>query len=402
MGQEDSIRDLVAAYRALPAVKFRQITERQSSSQPVVFRSGVHAGKTYLYAVNDAPFRVTAKLRVTASANCRLDELTGMRKINALKPDKDGGLVWEVQLEPYDLVAVQLNDADVQLARPEATWPNDIESTLAMEIRKLSARAAALRNSPAISVLDNAEFEKQSEKNTAIPGWAGTSREGVTIAIDPKRAHGGKQSVKIRSEGPIACLASQPIPAPATGRLSMAVWLRIESPDRQPPLRLALEGKWNGTDYYRYAQVGRAADGGMSNSPLGTEWEQYIFQVDDLPLTGLSPLRMRFDLMGEGEVWVDDVQLYNLAFSNPEIVELMKLIALLDYKLQCGNVGDCSRLLDGYWPRFLVENVPLPATLIAKQPPSKKPAPEKQPNEPTERTGLMDKVKNIIPESMRF
>jgi hypothetical protein len=197
-------------------------------------------------------------------------------------------------------------------------------------------------------------------------------------------------------------LASQPISAPATGRLSMAVWLRIESPDRQPPLRLALEGKWNGSDYYRYAQVGRAADGGMSNSPLGTEWEQYIFQVDDLPLTSLSSLRMRFDLMGEGEVWIDDVQLYNLAFSNPEIVELMKLIALLDYKLQCGNVGDCVRLLDGYWPRFLVENVPLPATLIAKQPSEKKPAPEKTPTEPAERTGLMDKVKSIIPESMRF
>jgi hypothetical protein len=339
---------------------------------------------------------------VTASSNCRLEELTGLRKTGPLKADKEGGMVWEVQLEPYDLVAVQLSDSAAQLARPQAVWPGDIEPALGQEIRKLGARAAALRNPPPLMAFDNADFEKAAEKNAPIPGWTISAREGVSITLDRKHTHGGKQAAKIQSTGPIACLASQPFAAPATGRLSMAVWLRVENADRQPSLRLAVEGKLNGRDYYRFAQVGQAPDGGRPVSPLGGDWEQFIFQIDDLPLTGLSPLRVRFDLMGQGEVYVDDVQLYSLAFSNPEIVELMKLIALTDYQLQYGNVGDCVRLMDGYWPRFLEENVPLPPSLLAKQPPAKKPAEEKPPTEPVERTGLMDRVKNLIPESIRF
>jgi hypothetical protein len=402
MGQEDSIRELIAAYRALPAVKFQQITDRQSASQPVTFRTAVYTGRTYLYAVNDAPFRVTAKLRITASANCRMEELTGLRKINPLKPDAEGGMVWEVQLEPYDLVAVQLSDAAAQLARPQVKWPGEIESALGMEIRKLGARAAALRNPPPLPVLANADFEKSITKSTALPGWEATAREGVTITLDATHPHGGKSAAKIQTNGPIACLVSQPFTAPTTGRLSMAVWLRVDAPARQPPFRLAVEGKLSGHDYYRFAQVGRPPEGSPPVAALGSEWEQFIFQVDDLPLTGLSPLRVRFDLMGPGEVWVDDVQLFNLAFSNPEIVELSKLIFLADVKLQYAQLGDCVRLLEGYWPRFLNENVPLSPSMLAKQPPAKKPQPENPPIEPTERTGLMDRVKNMIPESLRF
>ncbi len=64
--------------------------------------------------------------------------------------------------------------------------------------------------------------------------------------------------------------------------------------------------------------------------------------------------------MGPGEVWMDDVQLFNLAFSRPELVELSKLITLADVKLQNGQVSDCLQLLEGYWPQFLEENVRCP------------------------------------------
>ncbi|MCC6126977.1 MAG: hypothetical protein IT426_18620 [Pirellulales bacterium] len=402
MGQEDSIRELVAAFRALPAIKFRQIADQQNSSQPVTFRAGVHAGRTYLYAVNDAPFGVTAKIRINAAANCRMEELSGLRKIDPPKPDADGGTVWEVRLEPYDLVAVQLSDSAAQLARPQVAWPDEIESALALEIRKLGARAAALRTPPLLTALENADFEEESEKSALLPGWTATAREGVAVSLDRANPHGGKQAAKIQSDGPIACLASRLFPAPATGRLSMAVWLRIDAPGRQPPFRLAVEGKLNGRDYYRYAQVGLHPEGAPPTAAFGKEWEQFIFQVDDLPLTGLSPLRVRFDLMGEGEVWIDDVQLYNLSFSKPEIVELSKLITLADLKLQYAQLGDCVRLLEGYWPRFLDENVPLPATVVAKRPPAKPTPPKDSPAESAERTGFMDRVKNLIPDSLRF
>ena len=88
--------------------------------------------------------------------------------------------------------------------------------------------------------------------------------------------------------------------------------------------------------------------------------------------------------MGAGEVWVDDVQVFSLAFNKSEMVELSKLITQAGRELQNGRIGDCMRLLDGYWPRFLEENVPLPPGTGAMEAADteKKPPAEEKPPEP--------------------
>ena len=104
---------------------------------------------------------------------------------------------------------------------------------------------------------------------------------------------------------------------------------------------------------------------GKKATPVATTWGQYIVQFDDLPLDGLCQMRVRLDLMGAGEVWADDVQLFDLAFNESELRALYKLLTLADLNLQNGQVGDCLKLLDGYWPRFLMQNVPLPPAVPA-------------------------------------
>jgi hypothetical protein len=224
---------------------------------------------------------------------------------------------------------------------------------------------------------------------------------GVDIQLDNTQKHGGRQSVKMTSRGPGACLASRPFSPPATGRLWMGVFLRVADPDRQPPFRLGIEGKkLHGRDYYSYAPVGLERVPGYPPALIAGQWSQYVVELYDLPLDGLTSLRVRFDLMGPGEVWIDDVQLFGLAFKRSELVELQKLITLADVKLKNGQVGDCLRLLEGYWPRFLDENVPAPAAVPAADAVTAKPrAPEeRQP----ERTGFLNRVKDMLPESLRF
>ncbi len=405
MGQEDSVRDLVAAYRSLPSIRFQLVSNRQASdaAQPVTFRSGAFGGRTYLYAVNDAPFPTTARVHVEASPACRIEELSGARKISALKPDAGSGLCWEVRLEPYDLVAAQLSEPSVQFSNPQATWPEAVEAALGSQINKLGARAAALRNPPPLDVLANTGFERPAAGDGQIADWTVMARSGVSIQLDKSQKHGGNQSVKISSTGPVASLKSRPFSVPPTGRLTMAVWLRVSDAARQPPLRLSLEGKFHGRDYYRFGPVGSAADAGQPAKPILTEWSKYVLPVDDLPLEGLTSLRVRFDLMGAGEVWVDDVQVFGLAFRDSEVRELGRLVTLAQVKLQNGKIGDCLRLLEGYWPRFLEENVPLqpgatPAEAIATKPAASRAAEEK----PPERSGMLNRVKDMLPESLRF
>ncbi len=292
MGQEDAMRDLVAAYRTLPAAHFQAIGDHQASEnmQPVTLRSATLDGHTYIYVVNDAPFGVTARFHVEATAACYLEEITGRRKVEPLRPDTTAGLYWEVRLEPYDLVAVRLSEPNVPLSNPQISWPGTVAAAVGSQIHKLGARAAALRNPPPLDVLANPDFERVPSSDGPIPDWSATSAGGVSVHLDKAVPHGGQQSVRMASTGAVTCLVSHPFAPPPTGRLSMSVWLHVADAGHQPPLRLALEGKLNGRDYYRFAPIGLAPVGQQS-CPIAPQWAQYVFQVDDLPLEGLTSLR---------------------------------------------------------------------------------------------------------------
>jgi hypothetical protein len=401
LGQEAAIRDVTATYRSLPAIHFETLTSEQTPdcTQPVVFRSGTIGGRTYLYAVNDAPFRTTARVHIAASAACRMDSLGSARKNEELQPDATAGYFWEVVLEPYDLAAVRLSEPNVQCSAPHAAWPEAVESALSLQIRRLGARAAVLRNPPPLDVLDNPSFESAAGVDGQISKWTVIGQGNVSVQLDKTEKHNGQQSVKMTSNEPAVCLVSQPLAVPATGRLTLSVWLRAADAGRQPPLRLAIEGKVHGRDFARSGHVGLLPNG-QTGDAIQTEWGQYILPVEDLPLEGLTSLRVRFELTGPGEVWIDDVQVFGLAFSVPEMVELSKLIALADLKLQNGEVGDCLRLLDGYWPRFLEENVVLPAgaipteTIAARQPAKE--------DKPPEHNSWLGRMKDMLPDSLRF
>jgi hypothetical protein len=146
------------------------------------------------------------------------------------------------------------------------------------------------------------------------------------------------------------------------------MWLRTEDANKQPLLRLAIEGIYDQKQYYVFAPVGSGQQPGQQ---IQEQWSQFLLQVNDLPVTGLDHLRVRFDLMGPGRVWIDDVQLFDLYFnSEMEFAQLKKIAALADFELQSGKLGDCLHELEGYWPRYLTAFVPLPAGPVANQQPA--------------------------------
>ncbi len=420
MGQEEATQRFAAAFRQLPPVHFSD-AEESHAGQPVVFRRAAVDGKTYAYAVNTTPYPASAQVRVAASPNCTIDDLSGNGRPGRLKNDGDG-LSWVVELGPYDVAAVTFSEPDAKLLQPQASLPGHVAESIAERIRQLGVRAVALRNPPLMKVLSNPGFQSKPSETDPVPGWAVSKRLGVSITTDTTQGReadlatekGPKpaQSVRIASDGPIACLVSQPFDAPRTGRITMSVWLRVADALHQPNLRLAVEGKstmstWcPGRDYYRYAVIGQPPGPGQEGKPITSTWGQYIVQFDDLPLDGLSQMRVRLDLMGAGEVWADDVQLFDLVFNESELRALYKLLTLADLNLQNGQVGDCMKLLGGYWPRFLMQNVPLPQTVPAL---AAKPAADPVPGYPessddkpaaAQPSSWTDRMKGFLPERL--
>jgi hypothetical protein len=227
----------------------------------------------------------------------------------------------------------------------------------------------------------------------------------------------------------VAWVRSETFAPPKTGRLSMIAWLKISDPQKQPKLRLALEGKLDGKAFYRRANVGQAEDA-TSVKPLTTDWAPYRFAVNDLPLTGLADLRIGFDLMGEGEVWIDDVQLFDLWFEEAERDELLKNIATADLQRTAGRLPQCNQFLEGYWPQFLLRHVALetetsetslPAPVASAAAPARpksparaaraerrenrgqdaarSPAPVPPENAPAAKPGMIDRMKSWLPRN---
>lgn len=402
MGQEEAIRDLVAVYRQLPPVRLEGIADQNSSAsaQPVTVRCGVWNERTYAYAVNDAPFPVSAQVRVEGPAGFRMEGLAGAKPPGPLRRDADGAY-WAIELGPYDLVAASFSAPNVRLSKPVVAWPNEVRAALETRLSELGSRAAALRSPPLLEVLENPGFDRSPGPQGQIPGWIPIAPSGFSIRLDRMVRHGGPQSVHLASTGAVGGLVSHAFAPPVTGRLAVSVWLRTADEGQQPPLRVAIEGRASGPTYYRFNQFGREAHGQEAVRPIPAEWTQFVIEANDLPLEGLGAVRVRLELLGAGEVWIDDVQLCELAFDRREHKELLRLLTPGDVQLQNGRIGDCIRLLEGYWPRFLVDYVPFsepgPIQPVEVSGPRTRSA-----HDAERSSGLFDRFKTFVPHRLRF
>jgi hypothetical protein len=393
MGQEEELRDFVAAYRRLPVARFQTLP---GITQPVVVRTHTVADQTYIYVVNDSPWKATLTLAVSAPNGCRLEGLGSASRFPALE-GTSSDRSWTVDLAPYDLVAGVFSSARVKISDPRVRLQGQVDELLDARIKDLWARAAALKSPPPIEGLANPDFEMPVERAGLVPGWDLGNQAGATLTLDNQQPEHGKQSLKLVAGPAGAELRGKAFATPQTGRVSMKVWLRVEDEKRQPALRLGLQCRVGRQDVFRYATLGV----GAGNQKLSTQWAEYEFQLNNLPAEEFSQLRLRFDMSESGEVWIDDVQLYDLEFSDIERLELSKIITLVEYKRKSGELGDCVRLLEGYWPQFLVSNVALTQQPLAQRAPRPAATPADATLEADKRSGVLDRFRRALPDFLR-
>jgi hypothetical protein len=156
---------------------------------------------------------------------------------------------------------------------------------------------------------------------------------------------------------------------------------------------LAVEGRSEGRTYYRRANVGASEDGSPAQ-PLRETWSPFLFPLDDLPVAGLTDLRIGFDLMGAGDIWIDGIQLYDLWFQENERDALLKAIAVAEVQLQAGQLRDCARFLESPWPQFLLQHVPAVEQLARTAPATSTPPAEVS---PTPAPTLLERVRSWSP-----
>ncbi|MGL6195735.1 MAG: hypothetical protein ACRC2T_13045, partial [Thermoguttaceae bacterium] len=357
LGQEDAITDMLAAYRALPAVPFYTF-QPSNSIQPVTVRYANSPNGCYVYLVNDAPFSVECRITFSAQQQSKVLELTGRRQIYE-SFFTNNRLHWTVFLQPYDVIAVKINDPNASPVNVEVERPNDICGPKGKLSQKIDAITKALQNPVEYLVLDNSGFEHNVGRSA--PGMIGWSRIGddtFAAMLDTRVKWQGESSLKMISSGTSGGVISNPFDAPDSGRLFISFWIGVPEDTKQLPFRLALTGKYRGSNYLRTAPVGEAAlmDILNSQSQNGVKWRFIKIPFTQLPLSGLEKLSVRLDMTGEGTVWIDDMRLDSIAFTEAERVEIMKQISVAGFRKADDRFSDSIALLEGFWPNLVLAN----------------------------------------------
>lgn len=386
LGQEESLRDLVDVYGRLPAGRFETL---ENAPRPVTIRVRSESRRTLAYVANDSPWRVALDLAVDASARCRVLSLAPQRSLPELVGE-GGALHWRLTLEPYDVVGATFTEPGVTLAEPRVEIDGAAADALRRRVVELGERQQRLAKSPRYDVLVDSGFELPATDG-AIPHWTTSEQPGVAVTVGGAAAE-GKQAATITSSGRVAWLTTEWFDAPTSGRLAVLVALKTADAARQPPLRVAIDST-TGRVRYRSIDVGAAP----ANVPLTADWAEYLFPFESLPTSPGTKLRVRFDLMGAGEVRVDDVRLLHLSLSPEEKTGLAKIVSLANLYVRDEQWADCAAVLDGYWPRFVEENVPLETPLQARRdlPPATDSAGDAPAGEHSDR--MLDKLKKYAP-----
>jgi hypothetical protein len=386
LGQEASLRPLLSVYRRLPEGVFETVP---GENQPVTIRTRSQDGATYVYLVNESSWPATATLTLSARGECQPTSLAEDNDVGTLERGSNQ-LVWRVAVGAYDLVGVKFSAPDVRVTDASVELPSEVRASLESEIQDLVARVRTSGQ----SLVSNSGFEQPLVQGQ-LAGWTAEVPMGGRVLLDSRAMHSGTQSLMLEGLGaPVGIRSTLLTPQPA-GRAVIEVWLRSVPVDgKLPTVRIAMEGT-SGVGPYASQGVIQAV-GATARKP--GDWVPYSFSIENLPREGLSDAAVKFELLGAGQVWIDDVQVRG--FSEKELGELAKINSMASLHLEKGRYADCARLLEGYWPQFLVSNVPLSSmnTPIARRPKLVQP---EQPSEPEKSPSLFETMKSYLPPMFR-
>ena len=385
LGQEEFARRFLNVFRSLPNEPFEEALKNSKSSQPLRIRRLVKNGSTYFYVVNESPWQVNATLALGADNPVRVQSL-GQARVEAWQQTGEQ-IEWNLNLLPYDLVAIKVNDV-VTFNNLSVELPEDVLPALKTRVDSLISRASRLRHPPSLKLLSNASFEEPVTDSQAIPGWT-ADRAQSAVKILQGDAFDGQSFLRVKTDRNTVVLYSAPFMPPASKRLSVAIRAKAGESNQQPQVRMILRA--GGKTYYPWSGIG----GGHIDRGLNNEWKEFVFRVSQLPPIG-PDLQIGIEVTGRGEVFLDDVQLFDiLALDDEEVSELATLMTFMNYLRENGMVSDCLRSLNGYWPQYLMKNVPDDVPAVANKP---QPTVEVA---PLESDGSWDRLRQFVPRFIR-
>jgi hypothetical protein len=357
-GQEERIRRFARVFASLPASTTDPAPEAKQPTG-VVARSIHSKDDTYLALANDTPYPILMEAVLQAPNGATVVDLgRGIR----LEPEKGVGTIRLVlELAPYGVSGIQIGSTEVALVSvvPHASMAvidgmKAHYDDLSLALKRLDRfpvgdPAISTRNGPA-----NPGFEPEmvqlatSKVPSVVPGWESLGEPG-TAEVDRDKPHSGRGSLRLDSKAGVSAVVSEPFRTDARSSLTIRTWLRADRADAR--IRVRIDGLAAGRPYARQLEL---------PTPSRGDWAESIIRASQLPDGGLDSARLRFDLLGPGRLWVDDVSVVGDALSESERLNARRDLtaALSAYREK--RYADFARLGGSHWARY-VSSSPAPA-----------------------------------------
>lgn len=391
LGQEDAVRRIRSIVRALPLTP----ADKTLREQNVTVRTYRDGNELVCVVANECPWHADVTVDVTTPVPAQAAPLVPAAANSGavVETFNAGRQLWSLQLAPYDVHAVRFNSVGLQFESVQSQISDEGQQELAAKVAELNDRD--LTAAPQYSVLRNPSFEPINA-GEQLPGWRLVGDPSQTSAeLDATLPQQGNTCLYLQNRGNgTATLESNTFATPPTGKLMIWVFVRGANVAPNTELRIGFEVDDETLPYRKFTTLGGSAS---ASHAVPTDWGSgFLFCSEDLPLDSRGKMRLKFELTGTGEIWIDNVQLHDLLYPIPfyqrseaEKLALVKLKSAAGSAFENGRLAECVDRLDGYWPRYLNAYTPTVAPPMANQTP---PATEPQPATTTEQEAEVPSV----------
>lgn len=359
---EPRIADLISTFKSLPPVPLTDLPQ-QNPDSPIRIRQGSYGGKEYVALVNASQWAGTLTLRTqhgdtptwTVLGSGRSEQLSATP--GQLTVQLSGGdlLAWT-----WDVGKPEIVNVDFKPSEPSLVSISQQLSELEAVLTKTSERS-----SQRILLHGSGTFEHWTDQQKPV-GWNVSALPETVIQQATELPHSGQFSIVVenRNRGDVAAwIQSDSIEIPTTGRLALKAWLRSSAADpRKPLVRLGVLGRRrNGSRYQISTYYGGQEAGAKS---IANDWGRRPAElyIADLPVDDLVELHVAIDLIGQGKIWVDDVEVAEPWLHPDERNYLRGQLLVAKQKLQENNPFTAERILRSPW-NWYIRDLPSIETL---------------------------------------
>ena len=355
-GHEERLRRFARVFRALPATP-------AAECPPLAFGVSVRAhlagSATYLALANDTPYPVRLDTVLAASADAPIFDLG---RALALKPVADAaGRHLVLDLAPFGVAAVRVGSSSARIGSVTPYPAEAVLTTLRARYKDVEANLTRLNHGGdrdkdrSNSGPPNPGFEADAPRETALrvpdpmnpdppgatdapAGWQVVGGMGQGVALDVAQPHSGRAALRLDAPTAPASVICDAFTPGGHSALLLRAWLRADRPDAR--VRLWIEGESGGKPYRR-----------VSEMTISSVWSERSVRAGDVPADGLETLRLRFELLTPGSLWLDDLSVVCQTLSEPERRNTRNalLAALQAYREK--RFADFARLSGSHWVR---------------------------------------------------